>query len=173
MYKKDNFMKTIILMLSLIISNNVLAVDIFKSYIDLKEEVSLSKKENKLIMILFQMEHCVYCKRMRENTLTDNKVVNMYSSRFNTYSVDIKSEIEVGDFDGNFKMEKDIANKIKSTPTIAFYGNDGKLIYQNVGFKRPDQMLKIGRFVSEGFYKKMTFEEYSVQSDPVSLAKNK
>lgn len=94
-----------------------------ETFLDLGDDLVEAKAQGKTMVIIWEQLGCPYCKRMHE--------VNFRIPRFNKYIADnffviqlnMWSDSEVTDFDGQTMTVKKLANKwgILYTPTIQFF----------------------------------------------------
>ncbi len=49
---------------------------------DLPSAMKLAKKEQKNVLLFIYSEHCWYCNKMKKNTFSDKKVINLINKNF-------------------------------------------------------------------------------------------
>ena len=139
---------------------------------DFKAELETVKKENKKgIFLFFEMDECPWCARMKATILNQSAVQDFYRSNFLIYSVDVKGDIPMIDFNGKPTTEKAFAleNRVRATPTMLFVDSAGKIITRFTGPTRNvDEMLLLGRYVVDDSYKQMPFTQYKQAKPAVS-----
>jgi thioredoxin-related protein len=77
--------------------------------------------------------------------------------------------VTVHDFNGGEVTEKAFARalKIRATPTFLFVGLDGVEIARYTGATRDaDEFMALGRYVTEGHWRKMGFAEFYPDGRP-------
>lgn len=132
---------------------------------DLQEAKQESIEQNKKgIMLFFEMEVCPYCQRMRNTVLKNPEIVNYYRKNFLVYAVDILGQVKLVDFDGQSTTYKAFSQKqhrVRSTPTILFFDNEGSPIYRYAGaIQDPMMMQWLGEYVVAGMYQQYSFKDY-------------
>ncbi|MES9965244.1 MAG: thioredoxin family protein [Candidatus Sedimenticola sp. 20ELBAFRAG] len=147
------------------------AADFFdQSLGDFSEELEVAKEEEKrAVLIMFEMDECPFCDRMKKMVLNQPEVQAYYKKHFKIYSVDIEGDVEIADFQGNSVSEKDFSAKqyrVRATPVFLFFSLDGKPIKRarfTGATNTPEEFMLLGRFVVEGVYEKMSFTRYKRQ----------
>lgn len=138
---------------------------------DFQAELDTVKKENKKgIFLFFEMEDCPWCARMKASILNQSTVQDFYRSNFLVYSVDVKGDVPMVDFNGKSTTEKAFAleNRVRATPTMLFVDGTGKILTRFTGPTRNvEEMLLLGRYVIDDSYKQMPFTKYK-QAKPAA-----
>ena len=137
------------------------------SFWDFTEELENAREAGKQgILVMFEMDECPFCHRMKTTVLNQPDVQDYFREHFLIFPVDIEGDVEVVDFRGKTTKMKDFAFKqyrVRATPVFAFYDLDGKYIKRArfTGATRDkDEFLLLGRYVVEGAYKKQSFTRY-------------
>ena len=103
-----------------------------ESFWDLTEELQTAREQGKQgILIMFEMDECPFCHRMKRNVLNRGDVQDYFHEHFLVFSVDTEGDLEFTDFQGNPTTQKDFALKqfrVRATPVFQFMGLDGKLV---------------------------------------------
>lgn len=144
------------------------AADFFdQSLGDFSEELEVAKEEGKrAILIMFEMDECPFCDRMKKRVLNQPEVQAYFREHFKIYSVDIEGDVEITDFKGELVSEKDFSAKqyrVRATPVFLFFTLDGKPIKRSRftgATNTPEEFLLLGRYVKDGIYNKMSFTRY-------------
>ena len=132
---------------------------------DFSEELETARDEGKSgILLMFEMDECPFCHRMKTTVLNQPEVQDFYRDRFRVFAVDIEGDVEVTDFAGQAVSQKDFALKqfrVRATPVFAFFDLDGNLVARYTGATRDAQeFLWLGEYVVEGAYTKTSFPRY-------------
>lgn len=130
--------------------------------VNLEEARELGKRG---ILIFFELDECPFCHRMKTMVLNRRQVQEYYKERFLIYALDIESDSELTDFEGNATTEKDFFTQVTrnrhATPVFAFFDLEGKLVVRYTGATSGiDEFLWLGQYASEGIYEKMSFAKY-------------
>jgi thioredoxin-related protein len=131
---------------------------------DLKAELDDAKRAGKrAAFVMYMRDDCPYCERMKKNILSQPAVQDAYRSRFAVLAVDVKGAVPISDFAGKPTTEKDfsLAQGVRYTPVLIFYGLDGKPLTRVDGeIRSVEEFMLLGEFVTSGAYAKMKFAEY-------------
>jgi len=132
---------------------------------DFREELQTARDEGKKgILIMFEMDECPFCHRMKTNVLNQVEVQDYFKDNFLIFPVDIEGDVMINDFQGNTVAEKDFAFKqyrVRATPVFAFFDLDGNLVTRYTGAtSNAREFLWLGEFVVDGHYKETNFSRY-------------
>ena len=134
---------------------------------DFQSELATAKKEGKKgILIMYELEDCPFCARMKQTVLNQSEVQEYFHRYFLIFPLNIKNDVEIVDFKGKATTEKafGLAQRIYGTPVFDFFDLDGKQIVRFPGAaKDAREFLLLGRYVVEGAYKTMPFIKYKQQ----------
>lgn len=135
------------------------------SFGDFSEELELAREDEKIgVLIMFEMDDCPYCYRMRTTILNQGAVQDYYRKYFSIFHVDIEGDKEIVDFEGVEMIEKDFAfkvNRVRATPVFMFYDLEGNKIAKYTGpTNDADEFLLLGRYVVDKQYQKMSFTRF-------------
>jgi thioredoxin-related protein len=131
---------------------------------DYREELADARSAGKRgVILVYQMEGCEYCDRMKAAVLSRPEVQAWYGKRFAAYSIDILGSSAMTDFAGRKTTEGRFAREslVQGMPTVDFFDLDGKLIARVPG-EIPDArtFLALGDWVASGAHAKETFDQY-------------
>jgi thioredoxin-related protein len=133
-----------------------------------QEELELAREEGKQgILIMFEMDECPFCHRMKTRVLNQVEVQDYFKEHFLIYTVDIEGDVEITDFDGVAMKEKDFAfkqHRVRATPVFGFFDLEGEMITRFTGAANSKQeFLWLGEFVVDGHYRETNFSRYKRQ----------
>ena len=135
---------------------------------DFKDDLSTARSEGKHgILVMFEMEDCPFCARMKANVLNQSEVQVWYRKHFLIYSLDVKGDAPMTDFKGASTTEKAFAleNRARATPAFIFFDLDGAAVARYTGATQSvEEFMLLGRYVVEGHYKTMPFNAYKRQA---------
>ncbi|PLY14314.1 MAG: thioredoxin [Sedimenticola sp.] len=134
---------------------------------DFSEELELAKENGKkAILIMFEMDECPFCHRMKQTVLNQPEIQDYYKENFMVFSVDIEGDVEMTDFKGQVLSQKDFAfkgNRVRATPVFAFFDLNGDPI-KGARFtgatNGPEEFMWLGEYVVDGVYNEMSFTRY-------------
>jgi len=134
---------------------------------DFKSELSTAKQEGKTgIMIMYEMEGCPFCYRMRHTILNQSEVQDYYREHFLIFTVDIRGDIPMEDFTGEATTEKafSLKHRVYGTPVFDFFDLEGNLVTRLPGTaKDTDEFMLLGKCVVDGSCKTISFNTYKKQ----------
>lgn len=135
---------------------------------DLKAELDTAKSEGKEgVLLMFEMDDCPFCHRMKQTILNQAEVQDYYRKHFLIFSVDTEGANALTDFAGKATTEKLFAldHRVRATPVFMFFDLNGKSLTRFTGAARDArEFMALGRYVAEGAYKDMPFARYKQQA---------
>ena len=132
------------------------------SLLNLKEVLAEARKEGKYLFLMFEEEGCPFCDKMKRITFQDPRVKEYFTKHFYMVIVDRKGSNPVVDFEGKETTERQLAKKyrVRGTPVFLFVDKRGRTILKIMGYVPPKEFLLIGKYIVEGYYKKMSFYRF-------------
>ena len=134
---------------------------------DFKSELATARKEGKKgILLMFELDDCPFCFRMKQTILNQSEVQDYYHKNFLIFPVDLKGDVAMVDFKGKATTEKafGLEQRIYGTPVFDFFDLDGNRVVRFPGAaKDVNEFLLLGRYVVEGAYATMPFAKYKRQ----------
>lgn len=135
---------------------------------DLKDDLATARTEGKTgILLMFEMDECPFCDRMKRTVLNQSEVQDFYRKHFIVYPMDTKGDVPLVDFAGKNTTEKtfSLEQRARATPTFIFYDLDGNAVARFTGATQTvDEFLLLGRYVVDGTYRSMPFNVYKRQA---------
>ena len=127
-------------------------------------ELDVAKQQGKKgVFLFFEMDDCPFCERMKTTILNQSDVQDAFRANFLLYSIDVNGDSEMTDFQGKDTTEKAFAfaHRVRATPTLLFFGLDGKLVTRHTGpTKDKAEFLLLGKYVTENAYVTQSFTKY-------------
>jgi thioredoxin-related protein len=136
------------------------------SFWDLPEELEIAREEEKRgVLVMFEMDECPFCHRMKATILNQPDVQDYYREHFRILSLDIEGDVELTDFDGRTLPMKAFAEayRVRATPVFAFFDIDGNYIKRarfTGAVRDKEEFMLLGRYVVEQAYADMPFTRY-------------
>lgn len=142
------------------------------SFLELKDDLSEAKGNNKRLAIFWELKGCPYCKETHFKNFARPDIKKFIQGNFEILQLNVLGSRKVIDVDGEELTEKALASKygVRFTPTIQFLHDDvdkiAKLkprkreITRIQGYIQPDHFLAMFQFVQSGLYEKMPFRKY-------------
>ncbi len=135
---------------------------------DFQTELAAARQEGrKGILLMFEMDECPFCHRMKSTILNQSEVQDWYREHFLIYTVDVKGDAALTDFKGRQTTEKAFAleQRARATPAFIFYDLEGNPVARYTGATQSkEEFLLLGRYVLEGAYKSVPFNVYKRQA---------
>ncbi len=138
-----------------------------QSFGDFSEELVNAKEAGKQgILIMFEMDECPFCRRMKTTVLNRPEVQDYFKQHFLIFSVDIEGDVEISDFQGQVMPMKDFAFKqyrVRATPVFQFFDLQGKPIKRarfTGATSDSGEFMMLGKYVVDGAYKQGSFTRY-------------
>ncbi|MFK5894219.1 MAG: thioredoxin fold domain-containing protein [Pseudomonadota bacterium] len=142
--------------ISLFIVQNICATQINKkehksypwfkqSFLDLQDDLSEAKEQNKGLILYFHQEGCPYCKKLLNDNFTRPELVKKLRNQYDFIAINMWGDRTVIDFDGKDLTEKSLAVKLKVmfTPTMIFFNSNqdpgGQVEFRLNGYYSPDK----------------------------------
>ncbi|ABK46204.1 conserved hypothetical protein [Magnetococcus marinus MC-1] len=131
------------------------------SFLDMAEDAATAAQHQKIYMVFYEQEGCPYCVQLHQETLPDPQVQAYMKAHFYPVILDIYGAREVTDFQGNATQEKAFARaqRVHFTPTVIYYDGTGRELFRLAGFWKPMHFKASMRYVQEGHYKNMNFQD--------------
>jgi len=127
-----------------------------ESFNDMKEELETAKTDGKKgLLIMFEMDECPFCHRMKTTVLNRSDIQDYYKENFRIVTVDIEGDVELTNFKGEATTQKDFALKefrVRATPVFQFIGLDGEPIKNarlTGATKDADEFMLFGKYVAD------------------------
>jgi len=95
---------------------------------DLSLDAKLAREKQIPILILFSMQGCPFCKRVREEILIPTTLNAEYDNKVILLEVDGSNHAKLIDFDGKTTTQADFVakNRVGLTPTVKFFDPQGR-----------------------------------------------
>ena len=138
-----------------------------QSFGDFSEELANAKEQGKQgILIMFEMDECPFCHRMKRTVLNQPEVQDYFKEHFLIFAVDIEGDVEITDFEGEAMPMKDFSFKqyrVRATPVFQFFDLQGKPIKRarfTGATNDAAEFMLLGQYVVESAYKESSFTRY-------------
>ncbi|MGS4944677.1 thioredoxin family protein [Meridianimarinicoccus sp. RP-17] len=97
-----------------------------ETFLDLREDLAEANAEGKRLAIIFEQRGCIYCAKMHEEVFPRPEIADYLRENFFVVQLNLHGALEVTDFDGDVRSERDMARKwgLLFTPTMIFLPPD-------------------------------------------------
>ncbi len=137
------------------------------NWLTYEQALAKSKIEHIPTLIYFYSDHCGWCRKLENETFTNQQIRELMSQSFALSKINSDSGEWVVE-DGKKITQKDLSDKVyqvRGNPTIWFLGKDNEPIASLPGFVEAEMLNYILRYIKEEQYKDVTFQEYMEQQD--------
>lgn len=131
---------------------------------DLNDDIAEARKAGKTgIMIYTSTKTCSYCIAFIEKSLGDPVIQQRLRRQFDVLGLEVIADTEITDVDGRTYVVKDFLKKYKAyfTPTLLFFGEDGKLLLSIAGYYPPEKFSRVLDFLEGGHYRQQSWRQYA------------
>ena len=129
----------------------------------LNDDVNEAVKAGKIgIMIDASEENCTYCIAFIERSLNDPAIQKRFRKNFDALGLEVIGDTQIQDVDGKTYTVKEFLHKYKAyvTPTLLFFGKDGKLLLKITGYYSPEKFTQVLDYFESGEYQKQSWRDY-------------
>lgn len=114
------------------------------------------------IMIDASEESCTYCIAFIERSLNNPEIQKRFRKNFDALGLEVIGDTEIHDVDGKAYSVKNFLKKYKAyvTPTLLFFGKDGKLLLKITGYYSPEKFTQVLDYFESGQYLKQSWRDY-------------
>lgn len=138
-----------------------------ETFNDMKEELETAKTDGKKgLLIMFEMDECPFCHRMKTTVLNRSDIQDYYKENFRVISVDIEGDLEVTNFSGETTTQKDFALKdfrVRATPVFQFIDLEGKPFKNGRmtgATKDAEEFMLLGKYITTKKNEEMPFTKF-------------
>jgi len=131
------------------------------NWLSYNEGLTLAKKENKHVVIYFYTDECSWCKKMVDQTYSNEEVKKILSDKFVTIKINARSENKVVE-NGKEISERKLATlyQVSGYPTTWFLESNHSRVAPLPGYVTTEQFIPVLNYIGEGWYKSISFKEY-------------
>ncbi|WMP17018.1 thioredoxin family protein [Thiothrix lacustris] len=134
---------------------------------NMKDELATAKADGKKgVLMMFEMDECPFCQRMKSTVLNRSDIQDYYKDNFRIVTVDIKGDVELTDFKGEVTTQKDFSLKefrVRATPVFQFIGLDGEPVKNGRltgATKDADEFMLFGKYVVDKKNEEIPFSKF-------------
>lgn len=140
-------------------------------WLTFEQAVEMAKKEKRPIFIDVYTDWCGWCKVMDKNTFSDAHVAALLNEKFYPVKFDAEQKSDVvfngttfkfvaNGNSGYHQLAAALLNNKLSYPTVVFLDENFGMLQPISGFRKPEEFHPIAKFIGEGHYKKVKWEEW-------------
>lgn len=145
------------------------------SFLNLQEDISEAKKNNKRVLLMFTQDNCPYCSALVERNLSQRDIETTLKTKFDVVAINLWGDREVVSLDGTPHTEKSYAQslKIQFTPSLLFFDEAGQVILRLNGYVPPARFQAALDWVSGHQEKSIAFRDFVAAREAPSQASGK
>ena len=93
---------------------------------DMAEDLADANAEGKRLLVIFEQRGCIYCTKMHQEVFPLPEIESLLREHYFVVQMNLFGDVEVTDFDGTVRAEKDMATRwgVVFTPTLMFLPED-------------------------------------------------
>jgi thioredoxin-related protein len=136
------------------------------SFYDLPEDLDEAHEAGKQgIMLFISAERCSYCQAFMDTSLKDSQLQQRLRANFDVIGMDIFDDSEMVALNGKEYRVKEfvLLARASNTPTLMFFGKNGRLLARVVGYYPPKRFGLLLDFLESKAYEKQHFRDYLAQ----------
>ncbi len=138
--------------------------DWFKqSFLDLADDAAMAAEAGKQgLFVFFSTEGCSYCHLFIEQSLGDPALAERLQAHFDALGLEIFSDAELTDFDGEVTRVKEFAldEGVQFAPSLLFYDTAGMPLVKLTGYYGPERFGRILDYLVDGHHTRVGLREY-------------
>ena len=131
------------------------------TWLPYNEGLLKAEKESKYVLIYFYTNECGWCKKMEQETYFNEEVKKILSDNFVAIKINARSKNKVVE-NGKEISERELAimYQVSGYPTTWFLESNHSRIAPLPGYAPAEQFVPVIKYIGEGWYKSISFEEY-------------
>lgn len=144
-------------------------------FLDLSEALANAQSKGKKgLMLLLTTEGCSYCDFFIQSSLRDKHIANLVQKHFDTIGMEIFNDIEMIEPNATMTTVKQFVKKegIEFSPTLLFFGDNGKRILRIVGYQSPQRFKQILNYLTGNYYTSTSLSHFIEWQTEKSTMKN-
>ena len=133
------------------------------SFYDLPEDLVEAREAGKQgIMLFISAERCSYCQAFMDTSLKDPQLQQRLRTNFDVIGMDIFDDSEMVALNGREYRIKHfvLAARASNTPTLMFFGENGRLLARVVGYYPPKRFGILLDYLESKAYEEQHFRDY-------------
>ena len=138
--------------------------DWFKtSFLDLRDDLQEALDDGKQgIMLFISASRCSYCKAFMDTVLEEPQTKARLTGDFDVIGLEIFDDRELTTLDGaQYRVKEFVTlNQANYTPTLMFFGDDGRELLRIVGYYPPDRFGQVLDYLEAKAYQHQSLRAY-------------
>lgn len=135
------------------------------SWKNFEQAAEIAAHDNKKLFVYVHTDWCSWCRKMENETFSDDAVAEYLNNNYIPVSIDAESQQRIL-FNGQRMTEEEVASAlgVEGYPTNIFLSSDGDPITVAPGYLPPDRFMKVLSYIAEDYYTHMEWDEYANRS---------
>ncbi len=136
------------------------------SFLDLADDAAMAAEAGKQgLLLFFTTQGCSYCHLFIEKSLGNPAIADRLRQHFDTIGLEIFSDTELTDFEGNTVPVKEfaLAAGVQFAPTLLFYDTAGLPQLKLTGYYEPERFQQALSYLIDGAHEAMSLRDYVAQ----------
>ena len=145
-------------------------------FLELSDDLKKARANGKKgLMLVFGTEGCSYCARFIRLSLGDPKIAALVQKNFDSIGMEIFNDADITSPSGKALSAKQFAKDegVQFSPSVIFYGAEGKQILRLVGYQSPERFKKVLAYVGSDIHKTESFSHFlkrlAVMDSPIQV----
>jgi thioredoxin-related protein len=144
------------------------------SFLNFQEDVAEAVGSGKLGILLFlSTRRCSYCKAFIDNVFSQPGIRKRVEDAFDVYGLEIFDEAEMVAPSGKQYRVNEFVSAVKAsfTPTLLFYGANGKQLVKIVGYYPPEKFTRVLDYLDGKHYQQESLRTYMARTAPAPASR--
>jgi len=135
-----------------------------------EDALNSAKQDDKTILVSFYTDWCGWCRKMDNETYTNDEVKNLLNKDFVTVKINPEKSGSIDLPNGSISYQQ-LASElgVRSFPSTAFLTSELLLIDVVPGYYEPSNMKTLLNFMSDGLFKNLSFQDYQLFTEAKKL----
>jgi len=129
-------------------------------WISYDKAINLAKQKNQHVFIFFYADWCVYCKKMKTETFTDPKVIQVMNDHFQPVIIDSESNKTISDLLKKTGYDMAKYYSVSGLPTSIILKPSGEILYSIPGYIDKETFSLVLEYIYTNSYEKMDFNAF-------------
>lgn len=127
---------------------------------DLEDAVARGKRG---IALFFSAETCLHCVAMARSTFQDPEIVRRLSGQFDVIAVDVFSDVEMINLDGQMLRARELSEHERATftPTLLFIDGSAERMLRFIGFADSERMHVILDYLDSDAWREESLRDFA------------
>ena len=143
-----------------------------QSFLDIKEDLSEAKDNNRFVIVYFHQNGCPYCEKLINENFHHQPLVSKLKKNFDIIEINMWGDRDITDWSGRELNEKEFTQlmQVQFTPSLLFLDSTGEMILRLNGYQSIAKMNVVLDYITSRSYQNISFAHYKNNlTNPSSL----